>query len=277
MWFKALEAVLRLFGLLFLLLSSGVALAEKASVEALTTLDTGRAWSAVGRLTINGGEGFCTASLITPSILITAAHCLFDPETEERLDIAAMEFQAGFRNGRAEAYRKIRHATPHPSYRFQNKVTVDRVTSDLALMELEQPIRNGAIIPFQLATTLPAVAQDVGLVSYARGRSEIPSFQKMCEISDSQQGILIMNCDVDFGASGAPVFDYTVGFPRIVSVVSAMAKYKGEKVSLGAVILPLLQGFEEEFGLIIDPSLGVVTQSQDQGKRRQIGAKFSKP
>ena len=45
--------------------------------------------------------------------------------------------------------------------------------------------------------------------------------------------MLVMSCDVDFGASGAPVFVLEHGEPRLVSVISAMAEVEGRKVSLG--------------------------------------------
>lgn len=41
------------------------------------------------------------------------------------------------------------------------------------------------------------------------------------------------SCDVDFGSSGAPIFDMTGPRPRIVSVISAKAQYHGQKVSVG--------------------------------------------
>ena len=271
-----MEVLLRLLSVILCVFISSHLAAETSRIEPLSTLDSGREWSAVGRLTINGGDGFCTASMITSTLLVTAAHCLFSPETNKKLDISLLEFQAGFKNGRAEAYRKIRRASPHPGYQFQSKVTAERVTTDLAVLELEHPIQSARIPPFQIAD-VPIQGQAVSVVSYARGRSEVPSYQEICDISEHQQGILIMTCDVDFGASGSPVFDFSNGYPRIVSVVSAMANFKGEKVSLGAELSPLLTAFEEEYSLDIEPYTGVVSQNMPSNARRNIGAKFSKP
>lgn len=44
----------------------------------------------------------------------------------------------------------------------------------------------------------------------------------------------ILSCDVDFGSSGAPVFEMIDGEPKIVSVVSAKAEMGGKKVALGS-------------------------------------------
>ena len=48
-----------------------------------------------------------------------------------------------------------------------------------------------------------------------------------------QEGILVMTCDVDYGALGPPVFKKTPKGVMIVAIISAMANAKEQKVSLG--------------------------------------------
>ena len=89
-----------------------VATAGVAQDARLRRLDTGvdaGAWEAVGRLDI-GGKGFCTGALIAPRLVLTAAHCLYDKESKQRIDHGEVEFLAGWRNGRAGAYRNVRRA-----------------------------------------------------------------------------------------------------------------------------------------------------------------------
>jgi hypothetical protein len=90
-------------GLIWSVTSSG-AIAQETALKRLDTGDDGRGWEAVGRLEL-AGRGFCTGALIAPDLVLTAAHCLYDSNTGARLDHEKIEFLAGWRNGRASAYR----------------------------------------------------------------------------------------------------------------------------------------------------------------------------
>ena len=157
------------FSLMALVVASA-AFAQDARLKRLDSgIDAG-AWEAVGRLDI-AGSGFCTGAMIAPRLVLTAAHCLYDSRTRKRIDPAEVEFLAGWRNGRAGAYRRIRRAVIHPKYVFDGQVSSERVRNDLALLELERPIQNTTIVPFGTAAR-PGPGDSVGVVSYAKDRSE---------------------------------------------------------------------------------------------------------
>ena len=252
------------------LVVASAAFAQDERLRRLNTGDDGRAWQAVGRLDI-GGTGFCTGALIAPNLVLTAAHCLFDKSTNERIDHKAVEFLAGWRNGRASAYRGIRRAVVHPDYEFGGDVSSKRVHYDLALLELDQPIRNNAVKPFGTAAR-PRKGDQVGVVSYAKDRAEAPSLQEVCVVLARQEGILVTSCLVDFGSSGAPIFTFKDGKAHIVSVVSAKAEVDGEKVSLGTALGAPLARLRAELVAQKDGEIVLVN-----GMRRDTGAKFIKP
>lgn len=254
-----------------------LAMAPVASAQGLFSLDSrdeARRWEAVGRLEL-AGEAFCTGALIDERHVLTAAHCVFDATTGAPVPVEDLNFLAGWRNGRASAYRRIKRAVPHPDYSYKGAPNAQRVRNDVALLELQLPIRGSSITAFD-TDMRPEAGGSVGVVSYAHDRSEAPSLQETCDVLSRQEGILVMSCEVDFGASGSPVFSFDAdGTPRIVSVVSAKATADGRPVSLGTA----LQGPLDVLREILDQpeNAGAGTVLMQAGTRRSTGAKIVRP
>lgn len=229
---------MRLLVLLSLLASP--ALAEGPTLQALRTADDGRGWEAVGRIE-QDGRGFCTGALIATDMVLTAAHCLYDRATGDRLDPAGLRFLVGWRTGRAEAYRRVIQAVAHPDYRFapdpvvQTGAVASGVGPDLALLRLDRPVRLPQVVPLRPGAA-PATGEEVGIVSYGEDRSEVPSLQEVCPIMGQRADLMVLSCAVEFGASGAPVFVLRDGSVRIVAVVSAKAEVAGRAVALAVPV-----------------------------------------
>ena len=262
----AAASALAVLGLLLRLWPAAAA-AEVAPLKRMLTADDSRGWEAVGRLDI-AGRAFCTGALIAPDLVLTAAHCLYDRESGKPFAAAEMTFLAGWRNGRAEAYRAVRRALPHPDYEFAGTDRVARVRHDLALLELAQPVRLSGVTPFGTEAR-PKRGEAVGVVSYAHDRAEAPSIQEVCDVLGREPGVLVLTCSVDYGSSGAPIFVLRDGVARIVSVVSAKAELGDKRVALGST----LDGALEELRALVGHAPVVAA-----GQRLNAGgAKFLRP
>lgn len=267
-----------LFFLFLVLILTTEGQSQETNLRSLLTGDDSRGWRAVGRLNI-GEDGFCTGSLIADNLVLTAAHCVFDAETGERIPEQDIQFLADWRGGRASAYRGVKRALVHPGFANFEKSFVDRVAYDVAILELDQPIRNGSITPFT-TDARPNAGAEVGVVSYALNREESPSLQEVCHVLARQNGSLILSCEVDFGSSGAPIFVIENGQPRIVSVVSAMAKVKDQPVALGTALeLPLaeLMAMRGQSDGVFGTPAPVVRRLTVTESHSQSGAKFLRP
>lgn len=251
---------------------SATAQTAGSPLRSLETQQSTQGWEAVGRLDIKGA-GFCTAALIRDRLLLTAAHCVYD-QANNPIPADQFVFQAGLRNGRADATRSIVRIVAHPDYVPDGpSARIGAVANDIAVLELAQPIRYVGIQPFPVASR-PNRGDEVSIVSYGRDRSEAPSLQESCSILSRMNGAVVMDCEAEFGSSGAPVFKVTNGRAQIVSVVSAVGQSEGFKVSLGTSLEEPLQILLAEFAARGPARPGGEQRLMSLGERNDTGAKF---
>lgn len=213
----------------------------RASEQPLLTGDEARDWRAVGRLEM-GRDAFCTGALIAPDLVLTAAHCLTDSRSGRAFRPEEIRFLVDLRAGRPSALRAVRAVAVHPAFHAADHASLHRAAADVALLRLDQPVRSASIRPFATGTR-PAKGDTVGVVSYDQSRAETPSLEQGCTVLARAAGALVLSCQVEFGASGAPVFALQDGAMRLVSVISAKAEARGRPVSIASDLqeaLPVL-------------------------------------
>jgi protease YdgD len=268
---------LRMVILIFLLAVYGhVGMAQTTSLNGLETENEARVWTAIGRLDA-GNSGFCSATLIAPDLVLTAAHCVYDKRAGTLMSASDMIFRAGLRNGSAVAERVVAQIEAHPGYDPLSTITAQNVRHDVALLRLKDPIPTHVIDPFIIQSERVRLGA-VSVVSYGRGRAELPSRQSLCNVTRAVQQILFMDCNVTFGSSGAPVFSHLNGRGRIVSVISGMANIDGRMVSLGMELPEIVDALKRQ--MRANAPRGAVAEVRRidiGGGKAGSGAKFVKP
>ncbi len=268
--------------LLLLALAGAQVQAQSTGLEPLTRREQLLGWEAVGRLDI--ADGFCTGTLIATDLVLTAAHCVYGPAGQPE-DPAQMTFRAGYAQGGAIAQSPVLRVVALPGYDALTPVSPQNVRNDVALVQLAEPIPAAVAAPFLVKA--PGRGDAVSVVSYAVGREELLSWQRECRVLDRAEALVALDCDVTFGASGAPVLDRSDGRARIVSIISAGGPTDQGTISYGMELPGAVAALKQQLaaGQVLAESAvpapaaspGVRRIGVGDGTSRDIGARFVSP
>ncbi len=192
-------------------------------------------WAAVGRVDIGGGR-FCSGTVITPTRVLTAAHCIFQPQTGRRADPAEIVFLAGlYRNEVQERRRPVRvHLLD--GYVWSAREELAALERDVAVLEFAEPI---GVPPLAILPAAGELPSRLVLARYGRSRPSRTSVDFGCVRTGRIGGLWRVSCPGEPGNSGAPLLAPGPGGPRLVAVVVAMDTRAGSRT---IVAVPLRGG-----------------------------------
>jgi hypothetical protein len=205
--------------------------------------DEAAAFRGVGRLNV-AGRRFCTAALVSDRLAVTAAHCLYHPRTHRPVPLAELRFVAGQLRDEFAALRRVVRAAVPADFVFDGEPSFDSVRRDIALLELD-----AAVTPEEAPAFPPGEAPGpdalIEIVSYGRDRAQAPSIQDACRIGALIGEVAALDCGVNLGGSGAPVFAEAKAQRFLWAVVSSTGTLAaGGEVTLAVRVAPELAALE---------------------------------
>jgi V8-like Glu-specific endopeptidase len=195
---------------------------------------------AIGRLGLSGfrtRQG-CTATLIAPDLIVTAAHCVSATGSSESV------FVAGWSRGNYVASRTSKREMRHPAYALDG---AHRPRNDVALVVLDSPMDNVTPIPLAEVEEGSLDGTDVALIGYHRKTPHLLSGDFNCPVTRFGVGLIRVGCPVISGNSGAPLLARAEnGGWQVVGVVSS-------QIGDGAIAVELPDWLRREVAAHLQP------------------------
>lgn len=192
--------------------------------------------AAVGRVNTRIG-GFCTGTLIDDRVVLTAAHCLWNPRTRSWLPPGSLHFLAGYDRGKAaDEAPVVRYYIPERR-REAGERGVPHL--DWALLTLARDI-GGRLptIPLEDARRRMPATAGAGLsviqAAYRQDRAHALSIERRCGLfrAPASDVLLTHDCAGTHGASGAPLLARSADGYRVVAIAIAIAQHDGKRIGI---------------------------------------------
>lgn len=177
----------------------------------------------------------CSASVVAPDVILTAAHCLFDDDHNR---VSPALFSAGYDRGDTVATSKIRDVYLPPEYDHEKFLTTNDIDGyDYAFLRLNRDIGDDTgILPVRVlnGSDLDAMVEVGGTsftqIGYGNEESDHPVVRRNCHIEQWwDDNTYAHHCGTVPGDSGSPNLILRNGEYAIVGIESAEVDFRNLK------------------------------------------------
>lgn len=223
----------------------GISLSLTASIGRREIVDAKKApWRSIGRLN-KLGHGFCTAFLVKPSWIMTAAHCLWNKDTGRFFTPKDLHFLAGYQRETYQAHAQGKALVINPKFRPGLEPNLENMVNDWAFIQLDQPIGNelgyldiSPISAAELAISGRKVQKKNAKIhivqaGYSRDFRYVITANTNCRLRQAADFVLFAHdCEVFKGDSGSPVLLISDNSARVIALHVGTLEKKGVRTGL---------------------------------------------
>jgi len=203
----------------------------KGADDRVLVSSTEMPWRAIGRLNKRTG-GHCTAALVGPRTVLTAAHCLWNKRMRRFLPVQSLHFVAGWSKGDYLAHAKAASIYVPAKYDGLTPRSSKTLNHDWAVVTLTDDI--GSTLGYFDVTAMDARGLSTYRkrkasfiqAGYSQDKKHILSVHRGCALDGMVKGHMLIahRCDAVPGDSGSPIFLAEKGRYTITAIHVATRK-----------------------------------------------------